>query len=157
MNTPFYSFPPSLSALCNLILACNRAPPPTQLTFPLIHSEVPRGVNNCTPVYCHYAPSAGLIQLIKVAAANPLTDLEPLSILLLILFIGVPTVVDCAVGNVSRSGEEGERAEPDLPRLDKFSLRVAQVHASSISLSVLSLGMAALLRSGFYQLPVTVN
>lgn len=137
--TPFYSFPPPLSAPCNLILLCTRAPPPRQLTFPLIHSEIPQGVNNCTPVYCHYAASTGLIQLIKVAAANPLTDLGPLSILLLILFIGVPTVVDCVVGNVSRSGEEGEHAVLYLPRLDRFSLRVAQVHTSSISLSVLSL------------------
>lgn len=56
---------------------------------------------------------------------------------------------------VSRSGKEY------LPRLDTFSLCVAQVHtASSISLSVLfqrALGMLAQLRSGFYQLPVTGN
>lgn len=77
---------------------------------------------------------------------NQLTDLGPLSILLLILFIGLLTEVDCVVGNVSRSGKDGERAVLHLPRLDKFSLCVAQVHNSSISLSVLSLwalGMAA--------------
>lgn len=102
--TPFHSFPPPLSASCNRIPLCARAPPPRQLTFPLIHSKVPRGVNNCTPVCSHYPTSTGLIQLIKVSAVNQLTDLGPLSILLLILFIGMLTVVDCVVGNVSRSG-----------------------------------------------------
>lgn len=157
-GTPL-SFPPSLSALCNLILLCTQAPPPRRLTFPLIHSEIPQGVNNYTLVYSHHTASPGLIQLIKVAAVNQLTDLGPLPILLLILFIGLPTVVDCVVGNVSRPGEEGERAVLYLPHLDRFSLCVAQVHTSSISLSVLSLwalGMLALLWSGFYQLPVTV-
>lgn len=70
------------------------------------------------------------------------------------------TVVDCVVGNFSGSGKEREHAVLCLPRLDKFSLCVAQVHTSRISLSVLSLwalGMTALLWSGFYQLPVTVN
>lgn len=57
----FYSFPPSLSASCNLILLHTRAPPPRPLIFPLIHSEVPQGVNNYTPVYSHYMASAGLI------------------------------------------------------------------------------------------------
>lgn len=51
--TPFYSFPASLSALCNLILLCTQPPPPRQLTFPLIHSVIPQGVNNYTPVYSH--------------------------------------------------------------------------------------------------------
>lgn len=70
------------------------------------------------------------------------------------------TVVDCVVGNVSRRAKEGEHAVLYLPHLNKFSLCVAQVHTSSISLSVLSLldlGMATLLWSGFYQLPVRVN
>lgn len=68
------------------------------------------------------------------------------------------TVVDCVVGNVSRSGREGERAVLYPPLSDRSSLCVAQVHTSSISLSVLSLralGMLALLWSGFYQLPVS--
>ena len=102
--THFYSFPPSLSASCNLILFCTWAPPPGQLTFPLIHSEVPQGVNNCTPVSSHYMASTGLIQVIKVAAVNQLTDLGPLSILLLILFIGMLTAVDSVVGNQERKG-----------------------------------------------------
>lgn len=104
--TPFYSFPLSLSASCNLNPVCTRAPPPRQLTFPLIHSEIPQGVNNCT-VYSHYTASTGLIQLIKVVAVNQLTDLGPLSILLLILFIGMLAAVDCVVGTFSRSGKEG--------------------------------------------------
>lgn len=123
--TPFYLFPPSLSTLCNLILLCNRAPPLRLLTFPLIYREIPQGVNNYThthtQVYRHYSASTGLIQLIKVAAINQLTDLGPLSILLFILFIGVLTVVDCVVGNVSRSGQEGEHAVLYLPRLDNFT------------------------------------
>lgn len=71
--TPFHSFPLSLSVSCNLNPVCTRAPPPRQLTFPLIHSEVPQGVNNCT-VYSHDTASTGLIQLIKVVAVNQLTD-----------------------------------------------------------------------------------
>lgn len=77
-----------------------QAPPLRQLTFPLIHSEVPQGASNCTPVYSHYTASAGLIQLIKVATVSQLTDLGPLSILMLILFIRMLTVVDCVVGNI---------------------------------------------------------
>lgn len=100
-SAPFYSIPHSLSASGNLILLRTRVPPPRQLTFPLIHSEVPRGVNNCTPVYCHYTTSTDLIQLLKVASENPLTDLGLLAILLLILFTGMLIVVDCVVGNVS--------------------------------------------------------
>lgn len=91
--TPSCSFPP-LSALCNLILLCTQAPPPRQLTFPLIHSEIPQGVNSYTPVYSHHTASTGLILLIKLPAVNQLTDLGPLSILLFILFIGMLTVVD---------------------------------------------------------------
>lgn len=100
-STPFYSVPHSLSASGNLILLRTRVPPPRQLTFPLIHSEVPRGVNNCTPVYCHYTTSTDLIQLFKVTSENPLTDLGLLAILLLILFTGMLIVFDCVVGNVS--------------------------------------------------------
>lgn len=37
--TPFYSFPPALSAPCNLILLATAAPPPRRLTFPLIHKR----------------------------------------------------------------------------------------------------------------------
>lgn len=105
--THFHSFPPSLSALCNPILSRTGAPPPRQLTFPLIHNKVPLGENNCTTVYSHYEASTDLIQVIKVAAVNELTDLETLPILLLILFTGMMTLVDRAVGKVSRSREKG--------------------------------------------------
>lgn len=82
---------------------------------------------------------------------NRLTDLETLPILLLILFSGMLTV------SLRMFPDQAQKryAALYLPRLDKFSLCVAQVHTSSISLSVLSLwalGTAALLWSGFYQL-----
>lgn len=141
----FHSFPPSLSARCNLILPCSWAPPPPgQLTFPLIHSEVPLGVNNSSTVYDHCTTSTGLIKLITVA--DRLTEKPTL---LLILFTGMLSVIEA----VSRSGEEYR------PRLDTFSLCVAQAHTAS-SLSVFfqrAFGMLAQLRSGFYQLPVTGN
>lgn len=112
----------------------------------MIHSEVPLGVNNSSTVYDHRTTSTDLIKLITVA--DRLTEKPTL---LLILFTGMLSVVEA----VSRSGEEY------LPRLDTFSLCVAQAHAaSSISLSVLfqrALGMLARLRSGFYQLPVSGN
>lgn len=119
-SAPFYSVPHSLSASGNLILLRTRVPPPRQLTFPLIHSEVPGGVNNCTPVYSHYTTSTDLIQLLKVAAENPLTDLWLLAILLLILFTGMLIMVDCVVGNVSGLGKEGEHAGLYLPRFRKM-------------------------------------
>lgn len=69
----------------------------------------PKGVNIHTRlVYSHHTVSIGLIQLIKVAAVNQLTDPGPLSFLLLVLFIGVLTVVDSVAGNVSRSTREAE-------------------------------------------------
>lgn len=139
--THFHSFPPSLSALCNPILSRTGAPPPRRLTFPLIHNKVPLGENNSTTVYSHYEASTDLIQVIKVAAVNELTDLGTPPILLLILLTGMATLVDCAAGK-----RKGEYSVLCLPRLD--SLCVTQVHTSRISLSVLSLwalGTAALL------------
>ena len=108
--------PPSLSALCNLIPLCTRAPPPRRLTFPLIHSEIPQGVNNYTPVYSRHPESTGLIQVIKGAAVNQPTDLGPLSILLLILFIGMLTVVDCCCWECFQiRRRKGEHAALHLP------------------------------------------
>lgn len=112
VSTPFYSVPHSLSASGNLILLRTRVPPPRQLTFPLIHSEVPGGVNNCTPVYSHYTTSTDLIQLLKVAAEN--------LFLFTILFTGMLIMVDCVVGNVSGLGKEGEHAGLYLPRFRKM-------------------------------------
>lgn len=126
--TPFCFFPSSLSASCNLILLRTGAPPPRQLTFPLIHSKVPQGENNCTPVYSHYMVFAGLIQLIKVATVNQLTDLGPYPFCCLFYSLAVITVVDCVVGNGLRSGKEGERSVLSLPRLDKFSLCCSSAH-----------------------------
>lgn len=57
--------------------------------------------------------------------------------------------------------QERKQSEPfSICHVSTNSVRVAQVRGSSISLSALSLwalGMSTLLRSGFYQLPVTVN
>lgn len=54
---------------------------------------------------------------------DQLTDPGPLSILMLILFIGMLTVVDCVVGNIFEIRQGGgERSELRLPRLDKLSL-----------------------------------
>lgn len=66
----FICFPAS----CNLIPFCTQAPPPRQLTFPLIHSESLLGVNNYPPVSSNHLVSTGLIQLIKVLEANQQTD-----------------------------------------------------------------------------------
>lgn len=81
--TPFYSLPPLLSVFCNLILVWTQAPPLRQLTFPLIHRELPRRPNNYAAVYSHCTASSGLNQLIKAAAVNQLTNQGPLDILLL--------------------------------------------------------------------------
>lgn len=81
--TPFYSLPPPLSVFCNRILVWTQAPPPRQLTFPLIHRELPRRPNNYAAVYSHCTASSGLNQLIKAAAVNQLTNQGPLDILLL--------------------------------------------------------------------------
>lgn len=81
---PFLLTPPSfICFFCNLILVWTQAPPPRQLTFPLIHRELPRRPNNYAAVYSHCTASSGLNQLIKAAAVNQLTNQGPLDILLL--------------------------------------------------------------------------
>lgn len=70
-------------------------------------------------------------------------------------------VVDCVVGNVSKSERRRARCAASATlRQTQFMCCTSALNSSSILLSVLSLwalGMATLLWSGFYQLPVTVN
>lgn len=136
--TPFYSLPPPLSVFCNLILVWTQAPPPRQLTFPLIHRELPRRPNNYAAVYSHCTASSGLNQLIKAAAVNQLTNQGPLDILLLrflsffkILWLRLLVVL-------GRLPDQGRR-RCTLPHLHKFTWCVAQVHRSIVLLAVSSL------------------
>lgn len=107
--TPFYLLPPPLSVFCNLILVWTQAPPPRQLTFPLIHRELPRRPNNYAAVYSHRTASSGLNQLIKAAAVNQLTNQGPLDILLLFClscFLNSLAEAACCFGKASRSGKK---------------------------------------------------
>lgn len=93
---------------------------------------------------------------------NQLTDLGPLSIVVLILFIGMLTVVGCVVGDVSRSaeGRESVRAVLDPPHFGLIQfLCCSSAHQQYliVSVSLWPLGILALLWSGFHQLPVTAN